>query len=248
MVFNILSDIVKHTHALGFIDAVKVTGHEDSVTVEAMEENRAVVLTGTLNTPIDNLQGTVGLSRMGVLAGYLGFDRFNSKDATVQIETRERGGAEVPAEVTFDSGSGHSGQYRFMAAEVAEEQIQVPPFKGAEWKVTVEPTNAGVTDLTTMNNILGSYEDSFIAKTNNGNLEFHIGSGSTDRSSITFAKNVEGTLTHAWRFPIANFLAIMKLHKSSESTRVSFSDAGALKIEVNSGIGTYTYILPARAS
>ena len=91
MVFNILSDIVKHTHALGFIDAVKVTGHEDSVTVEAMEENRAVVLTGTLNTPIDNLQGTVGLSRMGVLAGYLGFDRFNSKDATVQIETRERG-------------------------------------------------------------------------------------------------------------------------------------------------------------
>jgi len=248
MVFNTLSDIVKHTHALGFIEAVKVKGDEESVIIEAMEENRAVVLTGVINKPIENLVGTVGLSRMGVLAGYLGFDRFNSKDATVTIESRDRGGIETPAEVSFDSGSGHSGQYRFMAAEVAEEQIQVPPFKGAEWKVTVEPSSQGITDLSTMNNILGSYEDSFIAKTNNGNLEFHIGSGSTDRSKITFAKNISGTLTHAWRFPVTHFLAIMKLHKSSEFTRVSFSDQGALKIEVNSGIGTYTYILPARAS
>lgn len=248
MVFNILSDIVKHTHALGFVDAVKVKGEENSVKIEAMEENRTVVVFGALHTPIENLQGTVGLSRMGVLAGYLGFDRFNSKDATVKIGTRDRNGIETPSEVTFDSGSGHSGQYRFMAAEVAEEQIQVPPFKGAEWKVTVQPSTSGINDLSTMNNILGSYEDSFIAKTNNGNLEFHIGTGSTDQSVITFAQNIEGTLTHAWRFPIGHFLAIMKLHKSSKSTTVSFSDQGALKIEVNSGLGVYTYIIPARAS
>ncbi len=248
MVFNILSDIVKHTHALGFIDAVKVTGEDGSVKIEAMEENRTVVVYGTLNQPIENLTGTVGLSRIGVLAGYLGFDRFNSKDAEVKIGTRERGGVETPSEVSFDSGSGHTGQYRFMAAEVAEEQIQVPPFKGAEWKITIQPSTTAINDLTTMNNILGSYEDSFIAKTNNGNLEFLIGSGSTDSSKITFAEDVDGTITHGWRFPIGHFLAIMKLHKNSQSVKISFSDIGALKIEVNSGLGVYTYILPARAS
>ena len=99
-----------------------------------------------------------------------------------------------------------------------------------------------------MNNILGSYEDSFIAKTNNGNLEFLIGSGSTDSSKITFAEDVDGTITHGGRFPIGHFLAIMKLHKNSQSVKISFSDIGALKIEVNSGLGVYTYILPARAS
>jgi hypothetical protein len=248
MVFNILSDIVKHTHGLGFIEAVKVTGSPDSIKIEAMEENRTVVVQGTINTSIDNLQGTVGLSRMGVLAGYLNFDRFNSKDASVVIETRDRNGTETPCEVTFDSGAGHSGQYRFMAAEVAEEQIQVPPFKGAEWMVTVDPSTTAIKDLSTMDSILGSYEDSFVARTVNGNLEFHIGAGSTDRSKITFAKNVKGTLKHAWRFPIGHFLAIMKLHRTSESTHISFSDMGALKIEVNSGLGTYTYIIPARAS
>lgn len=248
MVFNILSDIVKHTYGLGFIDAVKVTGTDSNVKIEALEDNRAVVIFGTVNSAIDNLEGTVGLSRMGILSGYLGFTAFGAAEATVKIDTQVRGGQEIPAEVSFDSGKGHTGQYRFMAAESANEQIQVPPFKGAEWKVTVNPSAAAINDLAKMDSILGSYEDSFTAKTVGGNLEFHIGAGATDRSKIVFAKGVNGALAHAWRFPVSHFLSIMKLQKTSKSTTVSFSDQGALKVEVNSGLGIYTYILPARAS
>jgi hypothetical protein len=248
MIFDSLSDIVKHTHGLGFISAVKVTGTSTEVEISAMEENRAVVLTGKLNTPIEGLEGTVGLSRMGVLSGYLNFNQFNAKGSKVEIATQERGGVVSPCEVTFESPNGHAGQYRFMSSENAESQIKVPAFKGVSWAFTVVPSKNAVKDLSTMNNILGSYEDSFTVKTSGDQLEFHIGSGSTDRSKIVFATGIKGSLKHSWRYPISQMLSILKLNETSKSTTVSFSDAGCLQIEIDSGLGVYTYILPARSN
>lgn len=249
MVFDLLSDIVKYTHGLGFISAVKVDGTESETSIAAMEEGRSVVMTGKLSSPIPGLTGTVGLSRMAVLAGYLNFNQFNAPGSKVEIVTQERGGEVIPSEVTFESASGHNGQYRFMAAETAEQQIKIPPFKGAAWAFTFEPTKNAIKDLSTMNNILGSYEDSFSVRTVNDKLEFHIGSGSTDRSKIIFATGIGGSpLKHSWRYPINHVLSILKLSETSKSTRMSFSDAGALQIQIDSGLGVYTYILPARSN
>lgn len=247
MVFDLFADIVKHTHGLGLVQTVKLIGKADSVEIEAIDDARAVVIKGRLKTGITGVDGVLGLSRMGILSGYLGFSQFRDEDATVKVLTQKVGETEVPSELSFESKAGHTAQYRFMSPSLAQEQINVPPFKGVQWNVTVEPKKAAIRDLATLSNILGSYEDAFAVRVSGNNLEFLIGAGSTDRSKVVFATGINGSLKHSWRFPIAQMLSVLKLYESSSSTVVSFSDAGAMQIEVDSGLGVYTYIFPARA-
>lgn len=247
MIADTFLDIIKHTSNLGFIELVKVVGTDENIEIAAMDEDRSVVITGTLNDPIDGLDGTVGLSRIGILNGYLKFPPFISDNATVNVETQKRGDNAIPAELSFDSNDGHKSHYRFMSPEIVEETIKVPPFKGAKFAVEVEPSKNALKDLSYMTGILGGVESLFTVSTTDGNLEFNIGSGPTDRTKIIFAKDVEGELKHQWSYPLAQVLAICKLHDSSNSMTISFSDQGALKIAVDSGLGEYTYILPARS-
>lgn len=247
MIFDSLQDVIKHTYSLGFIDLVKLRYDEESnsTVVEAMDPDRFVVIQGTLKAPIGGLTSTIGLSRMGVLDGYLKFSPFADKSAEVSIVTMQRGGEETPAEVLFESGKGHTSSYRFMAAALTEDQIKIPTFKGANWNVSIEPSKAALKDLTTMNNILGSYEKTFTVKTNNDKLELHIGS-SADRTKLVFASGITGSLSQVHRYPLEQILSIMKLNDTSRSVKMNFSDQGAIKIDVDSGMGDYTYILPAR--
>ena len=49
---DILKDIVKHTHSLGIIQAAKVTTDNEGTTIDAMDDDRTVVLRGKLHTPV----------------------------------------------------------------------------------------------------------------------------------------------------------------------------------------------------
>jgi hypothetical protein len=249
MIFDSFSDIIKHTHSLGLVDMVKIDGTADSADIQAMDTtNKSVVIYGSLHVPITDLDSTIGLARISVLDGYLKFPAFADKKATVSIVKQERGGNLVPSEVSFNSGEGHTANYRFMTADVANEQIKVPPFRGAEFQVDFVPTKQGINDLTKLSSILGSFESTFTVKTENNNLVFLIGSGASDRTSLVFANNIEGTLTRAWSFPVAPVLSILKLYDTSKSVKMYFSNNAALKIEVESNIGKYTYILPAKTN
>lgn len=68
---DILKDIVKHTHSLGIIQAVKVTTDDDSTTLDAMDDDRTVVLRGTLHNREPQFAGKFGLGRLGVNFGCL---------------------------------------------------------------------------------------------------------------------------------------------------------------------------------
>lgn len=247
MIFDNLKDIVKHTHGLGFIETVKVIGDNGKTILEAIDEkNRSVVFFGEMNSPIAELNdSTVGLARIAVLNGYLNFPHFASDNATIEIQTQNRLGIDVPSEIFFNSNVGHSANYRFMMKDTVNEQVKVPPFKGCMWNVEIEPTSQNLKDLQYFNGVLGGFEPVFTAKVVNGNLELHIGSGTSDRSVVPFTKNVTGSLQHGWSWPLAETLAILKLGETGKCT-MSFSDQAALQIKIDSGLGVYTYILPAK--
>jgi len=247
MILDNFQDIIKHTSGLGFIEMVKLTGEATDATIEAMDEDRTVVVYGKLKNPVDGLDGVVGLSRLGILSGYLGFTPFGTDNATVDIRTQQRNGTDIPCEIAFDSHNGHTAAYRFMSAEIAEEQIKVPPFKGATWDVVITPAQSALRDLNAMNGVLGAFESVFTVSTVDSNLVFSIGEGASDRSKITFAKDISGSLKHAWSWPLPRVLSILKLQESSANCTMSFSDQGALKISIGSGLGEYEYILPARS-
>lgn len=247
MIKDVLSDIIKHTSDLGLYSMVKVTSTATDLTVESIDEGKTVVFFGKLNSPSTDINGTLGLARLGVLKGYLNFPSFAAAGATITINTKTTSAGDIPSDVSFVSSDGHTASYRFMSESIISEQLKVPPFKGATWNVSVKPTKEGISNLIYMNSILGSFEDTFTVSTNGDCLDFLIGSGASDKTKITFASGITGSLKHGWAWPIAPVLTILKLYNTSSRCEMFISDQGALKIEIASELGTYQYILPARS-
>lgn len=248
MLSEVLTDILAQTHGLGFIEMMKIDSNATETKIAAINDDKSVVAYGTLNSPLTELNGVVGLSRMAVLQGYLKFEHFNGPNSTIEIKTTQRDGVEVPTEINFSGPDGHSSSYRFMHKDVVEEQVKVPNFKGASWDVVIAGSDEIMKDLSYFNGILGAFEATFTAKTDvNGDLNFYIGSGPTDRATVPVAKNVNGTLTGNLTWPLVETLAILKLASKADDCTLSFSNKGVLKIEMETSIGSYEYLLPARS-
>ena len=62
---DILKDIVKHTHGLGFLDLVKITGDDKETVIDSMAEDRSVILQGSFHKPQTEMTGTFGMPQMG---------------------------------------------------------------------------------------------------------------------------------------------------------------------------------------
>lgn len=244
-ILDSLKDIVKHTTGLGIIKTVKLIGTKNTTKIEAIDEDFTVVIYGEMNSPIPKLDKTVGLSRINILKGYVDNPAYSTDDAKVVIVTEDRDGTKLPAEISFESEDGSTSNYRFMSESMINEQIKLPPFKDADWDVVINPEKKKISELSYNYNVLGSVEKRFTVKTSNGNLKFCIGSGPTDRSEVVFAKNVTGTMKNDRSWPLAVVLNVLRLSESSASTVISFSDSGCIKIDIDSGIGKYSYIILA---
>lgn len=246
-ILDSMKDIVKHTSSLGFIDMVKIVGTGADAKIEAIDADKTVVVFGQMYQPIPDLDKTVGLSRMAILKGYLDFPPYADKDkASVDIVSEVRNNETMPTEIKFDSGNGHISNYRFMSEAMVNEQIKVPPFKGATWNLTVLPEKKKIAELSYFSGVLGGFEKRFTVSVDAKNtLNFAVGTGPTDRTTVPFANNVVGALKHQWSWPLAQVLSILKLSETASTTTMYFSDMGAMKIDIDSSIGKYSYILPA---
>lgn len=244
-ILDSMKDVIKHTAGLGFLEMVKVIGSSTDAKIEAIDGDKSVIIFGSMYQPITGIDTTVGLSRIAVLKGCIDFPGFASDKAKVDVVTEMRSGTMVPTEIQFSSGQGHTANYRFMSEAMINEQVKVPPFKGATWDVTVTPEKKRISDLSYWQGTLGGFEKRFTVTVDKGTLNFHVGSGPTDRTTVPFAENVTGSLKHQWSWPLAQVLSILKLSETASTTTMNFSDMGALKIDIDSGIGRYSYILPA---
>ena len=244
---DVFKDVLKHTHGLGIFEMVKLIGTVESTEIETVDAEKTVILKGkTLNPVPDFVDSTVGLSRMGVLQGYLQYPGFDSDDATVKIETQERNEETVPVEVAFTSVDGNDAHYRFMLADVINQQLKDIKFKGAEFDINIVPSVKNLKDLSYFNSVLGTYEGNFSPKTNGTELHFNIGDGVSDRTQILINNDIDGSITKDWRWPLDIVLRILRLSDSSNVV-MSINDEGLLQIIVDSGIAKYTYLLPAKS-
>ena len=244
---DVLKDVLRHTHDLSIFEMVKVKGTSEVTEVETVDADKTVILKGTLNNPVvDFIDSTVGLSSMGVLKGYIQYPGFEDENATVQVKTQDRNGDTVPTEVEFVSADGIDAHYRFMLADVINQQLKDIKFKGAEFDVTIEPTQKMLKDLTYFNSILGAYEANFSPKTEDGALVFNVGDGASNRTKIVVNNNVDGEINTDWNWPLDVVLRILRLGDNS-TIDMSFNNQGLLQIKVDSGMGVYTYLLPARS-
>lgn len=244
---DVFKDVLKHTHGLGIFEMVKITGEVDKTVVETVDADKTVIFKGETHNPVpDFVDATVGLSRMGVLQGYLQYPGFDDEDATVKVVTQDRNGDEVPVEVSFVSKEGNDANYRFMLADVINQQLKSVTMKEIPWDVTISPSQKNLKDLGYFNGVLGGFEPVFSPSTEDGALYFSIGEGAGDKGKLPINNNVEGELSGNWKWEIDKALSILRLSDSANCT-VSFANAGAMQIVIDSGLGEYKYILPAKS-
>ncbi len=240
---DILTDIVAHTHSLGILPLVKITGEDDSTTIESMAEDRSVILTAKTSKPIGEFEGVFGMPNLDKLNLHLKIPEYK-ENAKIEVIQADRNGKTVPVSLHFENAAGDFvNDYRFMNAEIINEKLKTVKFKGATWDIEFEP---GVTSIQRLKLQAQAHSEEtvFQVKTENGNLVFFFGDASTHAGSFTFHADIKGKLKQTWAWPVTQVMSILAL--DGDKT-MKIADAGAMMITVNSGLAEYNYILPAQS-
>jgi len=242
---DILKDIVKHTHGLGFLDLVKISGTDKETAIDSMAEDRSVILQGSFHKAQEDMSGTFGMPQLNKLDIHLKCPEYKDK-ANITVIKGERNGTNVPTGIHFENEKGDfKNDYRFMNAEIINEKLKTVKFKGVKWDVEIEPSVASVQRFN-FQSVANTEHNSFVVRTEDGNLIFTFGDQSSHGGEFVFAKDVKGTLNKGWSWPVAQVLQILKLSDSAKVT-LHFSNEGAMQVTVDSGLGKYQYIIPAQA-
>ena len=237
-----LRDLVQHTHGLGNIDLVKVTGTTEETLINASAEDRSVILEAKFKAPVAEFIGTVGMPNLGKLNTILNIPEYKD-EAKITVTRQDRNGESVPVGVHFENAAGDfKNDYRFMAAEIINDKLKAVKFKGVKWGVDIVPTVAAIQRLKFQASA-NSEETTFVAKTENGNLKFYFGDAASHAGDFVFEQGVSGILTKSWSWPVNSVINILSL--SGDKT-FKISDEGAAMITVDSGIAEYSYIIPAQ--
>jgi hypothetical protein len=240
---DILIDIVTHTHSLGFLPLVKVTGDADSTTIESMAEDRSVILTAKTHKPVEEFDSVFGMPNLDKLALHLKNPEYK-EGASIEVIKQQRNGVEIPTSLHFQNATGDFvNDYRFMNSEIINEKLKTVKFKGANWDIEFEPLVASIGRLKLQANA-HTEENVFQVKTEDSDLVFFFGDASTHAGSFTFQSGIKGKLKQAWSWPVNQVMSILALD-GDKTMRIA--DAGAMQITVDSGLAEYNYILPAQS-
>jgi hypothetical protein len=241
---DLLKDIVSHTHSLGFLDIVKITGTDEKTQFDSMSDNRTVVMYAETANPYPEMLGVFGMPQMSKLKYLLDCPEYK-ENATIEVVTAERNGTTLPVGLHFENKDGDfKNDYRFMNTEVINEKMKTVKFRGVKWDVEVQPSLAAIQRFA-FQAAANNEHTTFLAKTEDNSLKFIFGDAASHGGEFTFAQNVSGRLNKGWTWPVAPVLAILKAADVNNCT-MSLSNEGALQITLDSGLAVYKYIIPAQ--
>lgn len=238
-----LLDLIQHTHGLGDIDLVKITGTDKETQINAVAENKSVVVTGTFKTPLADFVGTFGMPNLGKLKTIVSFEEYDDT-SKISVTRTQRDNESVPTTIHFETKNGDFvNDYRLMTKSIVEEKVRTLMFKGANWNVEFEPSVAGILRLKKQASA-NSEEQHFTMTTSGSDLKINFGDPSTHSGNFVFHAGVTGKLSQPWKWPAKVFQSIMDL--PGDKT-IKIADQGATEITVDSPFATYKYLLPAQS-
>jgi hypothetical protein len=242
---DILQDIVGHTHNLGFLNIVKITGDEKKTLIDSMADDRTVIMYAETANPYPDMIGVFGMPQMNKLKYHLDCPEYR-EDAKIEVVTADRNGETIPVGLHFENKAGDfKNDYRFMNTEVINEKLKTVKFRGVKWDVEIEPSVQAIQRFQFQASANNEHT-TFLAKTENGNLKFTFGDQSSHGGEFIFATGVTGNLNKGWTWPVTSVLSILKI-ADANNAKISFSNEGAMQITLDSGLATYKYIIPAQA-
>ena len=241
---DVLQDLIQHTLQLGVIDLVKVTGSQTETTINAVADDRTVIMNAKFKTPIIGFDGVFGMPTMQKLKTILSFNDEYDENAKITVTRVNRTTGTVPGAIHFENKTGDFvNDYRLMSRELVEEKVKNVMFKGASWNVDFQPEIAGIQRLKKQASV-HTEETAFTTKFEKGDLVVKFGDPATHSGNFVFKAGVNGTMSKELRWPVKQFISIMDLLGDKH---VYISDQGVMRITVDSGIADYEYLLPAHS-
>lgn len=241
---DILQDIVSHTHNLGFLNIVKITGTKEKTQFDSMADDRTVIMFAETQNPHPEMIGVFGMTQMNKLKYLLDCPEYR-EDAAIEVVNADRNGTMVPVGVHFENKSkDFKNDYRFMNTEIINEKLKTVKFRGVKWDIEVEPTVSAVQRFQ-FQAAANNEHATFLAKTDGTDLKFTFGDAASHGGEFVFATDVTGKLNKSWTWPVLPILSILKI-ADVNNTKMSISNEGALQLTLDSGLATYKYIIPAQ--
>ena len=235
---DILKDLVEHTASLDGVSLVKVTGTATETMINAVADDKTVIISGKFNKPITELAGIFGMPNLAKLKTILGLEDYTDT-AKISVIQEQKNGILVPGFVHFETANGDfRNDYRLMSKEIVEDKVKSAVQKVAiNWNAQFTPTIVGIQRLKRQYQA-NSEEDSFATKLEKDELKVYFGNPSTHSGSFVFHSPVTGTMKSQWNWPIKQVLAIMDLFGDKT---IRIADQGVMEITVDSGMAVYTY-------
>lgn len=239
-----LQDLIEHTHGLGCIELVKVTGTDKVTQIAAISEDKNVILEGEFNAPVADFIGTFGMPNLTKLKTILGLNDYDN-ESKISMKRGTADDPNAPANIHFETKLGDFvNDYRLMNKTLVEEKVKTIKLKVTPvWNVEFEPTVAGIMRLKSQ--VTANSEEVHVTvKTENSELKMYFGDPSTHSGNFVFHQSVTGTLKNKQVWSVKQFQAIMEL---SGDKKVRLSDQGLAEITVDSGLAVYRYFLPSQS-
>jgi hypothetical protein len=240
-----LLDVVKNTYDLGCITAVKVTGNDQETTLDAVADDRTVVLHARFHAPVAEFQGLFGMPNLDKLKILLNLQEYR-ENAVISVNRHDRSGTGKPEPVGlhFANPAGDfQNDYRFMTSEVVAEKLRTAkPKKSPTWVIEFEPAVASIQRLK-MQAQAHSDEPLFQVRTEKDLLKLSFGDHSTHAGEFVFQTGISGKLTQHWSWPARQVISILDL---AGDKVMRISDEGVAEITVDSGLAVYRYALLAQ--
>lgn len=243
---DIFQDIVNHTHALGFLDLVKISGGKENTKIDSIKSDHKVLLFGRTVEPFLEENEGFGIGQLGKLKYLLDCIEYR-EDPKIDLVKDERNGEEMIVALHLENSIGDfKNDFSFMSKQIINEKIKSASFKTSiNWNVELEPSIQSIQRF-----VFQAQTNpeclTFLPKVENNKLKFVFGDKSTHNGEFVFASNIQGKLAKEHTWPIAEVLAILKI-SDSNNCKMLISDQGALKITLESGLAVYEYLIPAIA-
>lgn len=238
-----LQDLVSHTHDLGCMDLIKITGTDTETQIDGVAMDKSVVLAGKLQGAVPEFIGLFGMPNMDKLKILLNLQEYR-ENAVITVTKQNRNGADVPVGLNFVNTAGDfKNDYRFMTSEIVSEKLKTAKLINIKWDVEFEPTNASIMRLK-MQAQANSDIPNFKIITDGSNLKFSFGDHSTHAGEFVFQDGITSKFKTTWSYPVKQVIGILDL---TGDRIMRISDSGAMQITINSGLAEYNYILPAQS-
>lgn len=236
--FNILKDIVNYTMAAG-LDVVKIKGTKEETKIDALALDKSIVVKAKMHEPVENFIGTVGLPNLGRLNVILNIPEYR-EEAQVTVTRNKDNNLDT---ISFSNkNNDFDNTYRLMSPDMINAVVQELGFKEPKWDLEFEPLAASIQRL--------KYQAQAISDTahcqmytQDNNLVMEIGDPNSFQGKFVFHTNITGKLNGKMSWPVQHLLNTLSL---AGDKKISFSNAGAIRVTVDSGQATYNYILPSQ--